>query len=106
MIILDGGWWFWCLNEVNLKKKKIGFGNTTSPRVAPNNGSPRYNIPLRHKVKHFASNIGEPKFGIEIDQRRGNVGIKGQPTNEDALMEGKTEGKEVERRARFEKIGN
>lgn len=75
----------------------------TRARIAPDNGSPRYNIPLRHKVEHFASNISEPKLGIEIDQRRGNVGIKREPINEDALMEGKTERKEVERGASFEK---
>lgn len=77
----------------------------THARVAPNNGGPRYNVPHGHKVENFASNIDAPKFGVEIDQRRGNVGIKRQAFNKEPLMEGETERKEVERRASFEKTG-
>lgn len=77
----------------------------THARIAPNEGSPRYNVLLRHKVEHFAGNISEPKFNVEIDQRRSNVGIGGQPINEDALMEGKAKEKEVEGGASLEKTG-
>jgi len=77
----------------------------TQARVAPHNGGPRYNVPHGHKVEYFTSNIGAPKFGVEIYQRRGNVGIKRQALDKDPLMEGETEGKEVEKRASFEKTG-
>jgi hypothetical protein len=84
-------------------KQRKSLMNITHTRITPNNSSPRYNIFLRHKVEHFAGNIRISKFNIEIDQRRGNVGICGQPINDYALMEGNAKMKEVKRGTCFEK---
>lgn len=46
-----------------------------------------------------------PKFGIKVDKRSGNVGIRGVPINDDALMEGKTVREEVERGASLDETG-